>query len=103
MSDNILTAEKISELLAGGREKGRHERTIRQFANSGEMYANVLDMTGYVGKDVVSTKNTLAMKVKSLGEEFSHIRLVKYEDSLLIVNTSLVEAPADSDEDENEQ
>jgi hypothetical protein len=100
MSD-ILTAEKISELLAGGREKGRHERTIRQFNASGEMYANVFDMTGYKGKDIVSTKNTLTMKIKALGEDFAHIRLVKNGDDLLIVNTSLVEVASDeSDEDQ---
>lgn len=94
MSNEVLTAEKITALLAGSRQRGGHEKYLRRFLESGEMYWTVSEAPEYSEKvkaNIVSVKNTLTMKAKSL--EFGNIRLVKVDDeTLIIVNTEVLEA-----------
>jgi len=94
---STLSAEDITRLLSQTRNRGGHERFIRRFVESGEMYAVVTDEPEYQGKPVQSLRTTLTQKVKSL-EGFDNVRLVKADDdTLIIVNTTALEANA-SDE-----
>ena len=81
----ILTPEAITALLAGSRQRGAHERFLREFADSGNMYAIVNESPQYAGKDIRVVKNTLSQKAKSCN--LGNVRLVKNGDNLLIVNT----------------
>jgi hypothetical protein len=46
-----LTKEQVSLLLAGTRNRGGHERNIRKFIESGELYVTVSDFPEYKEKD----------------------------------------------------
>lgn len=86
----VLTAQRIQELMAQSRNRGGHERMIRKFVAGGEMYATVSDMVEYKGKDITVVRNTLAQVAKK--HDLSNVRLLKVDDeTLIIVNTDLVE------------
>lgn len=101
---DVLTAKRITELMAGQRNRGGHERFLRKFVASGEMYWDVGEHIEYaerVRENLASIKNTLQMKAKDCELP---VRLLKVDDSTLIVaNTDIVEVEAaenESDEDE---
>lgn len=102
MSGIVLTAEEITSLLANGRNKGGNERFLKEFDASEEIYAIVNEHPNYKGKDkgqMVSVKNALTAKAKAL--DLTHIRLVKRDDTIIVVNTALLEASEEtSDEDQ---
>jgi hypothetical protein len=103
---DVLTAAQITSLLAGTRNRGGHERVLRKFAESGEMYVTISDMPEYAEKvkaNLTSVKNTLQMKAKACELP---VRLLKVDDATLIaVNTDIVATAAgeeDSEEDVSE-
>lgn len=104
MSDslNVLTAADITAILSNSRVRGGDETFIRNFVESGELYAIVNEHPSYKAKtaaQMVSKKNQMTMKAKALG--FANVKLVKADDNILIVNTDLLaEQSEDSDEDE---
>jgi hypothetical protein len=104
MTDNsVLTAARITELLAGTRNRGGHERYLRSFVASEEMFWTVNEASEYKVKcetkeGLNSLKNTLAMKAKSL--QIPNVRLLKADDStLIIVNTDKVSAEIQENEE----
>jgi hypothetical protein len=92
MSDlKTLTAADITRLLSSTRERGGHDAFLREFNDSGEMYAILNSHPRYSGKtkeQLISLKNQLSMKAKAL--DLTNIKLVKHGDDIIIVNTALV-------------
>lgn len=106
MSDNlnVMTAADITALLSTSRERGGAERVLRNFVESEEMYLILNELPKYKGKSkdqMVSVKNQLTAKAKAL--DFTNVRLVKKDDTVIIVNTDLLTAEADESDEENDE
>lgn len=102
MENIVLTPEAITALLASKRERGGHERNIKAFVESGEMYKDLA--TIYVGKDkdqLYALKNTLTMKAKALDLAGS-VSFAKVEDTVVMINTAVL-ATATSEPTEEEE
>lgn len=85
----VLDSAAITALLASKRERGGHERNIRQFIASGEMYRDLSEVyPGKTAAQLAALKNTLTMKAKAL--DLSNVRFLKAEDTVIIVNTDNV-------------
>lgn len=101
MENKVLTAADITAIIASSRNRGGNEKFLKDFDASGEMYCVLNEVPQYAGKSkeqFVSVKNALTQKAKSL--DLSHVRLVKNDDMILVVNTNLLAVEETSDEDE---
>lgn len=85
---DALTASDISAILAQNRNRGGLDKFLTDFTNSGDMYRVINEVPQFAGKSkeqLNSVKNQLTMKAKKA--DLSNIRLVKKDDTILIVNT----------------
>lgn len=100
---NVLTAAEITQLMSNARERGGHERNIRKFNESNEMYKDLAEFyPGKTPEQLKALKNQLTMKARSL--ELGHIKFVKVDDTqYIVVNTNLLEGDVESDEDESDE
>lgn len=103
-----LSAEDITSLLAGGRNRGGYERTIRKFVTSEELAWNVMDLVEYKMKEPVSVANSFTNNAKRLTSEnadWPTLRVVnKKEDGVFLINVEAYElALAGPDTDENDE
>ena len=83
-----LTSEQITAILSQTRNRGGHERNIRQFIESGNMYEVVSERPEYKTKDATVLKNTLTQVAKKA--QLGSVRFVKHEGGVLMINTSLL-------------
>ena len=93
----VLTPADISAILAGTRNRGGHERNIRKFIDSGELYMDASALSEYKTKDAQILRNTLTQVAKKA--QLGNVRFVKHEGSCLMINTELV--PSDEAEGED--
>lgn len=98
MTDTVgtdeLTAEDITNLLAGTRDRGGHERFVRKFIAEGAMSWYVNHAASYKGKTKAqletSVKSGLTNAWKAIEGDKPNVKLVMVEDDLLIINTDVV-------------
>lgn len=108
-----LTAAEITALMQGTRERGFHERYLRNFDKSGELYADLTEVPQYKGKNLQGIRNQLtkvaAEKISTEDKPF-RIKIVLNEPkdetedtTFVLINLDVYEAQLmedESDEDE---
>jgi len=95
MSGIELTPQMITQLLAGQRNRGGHERFIRSFVESGEMYTVVTERPEYAGRDNIGSLKNMLTQVAAKCELKDTVRFVKHENALIAINTAKVDNGSD--------
>lgn len=99
----VLSAEDITALLAGRRNRGGHDRFVAAFVATGEMYAVVNAHPDYKGKTVeqlgTSVKQGLLAACKRTEGAAGFKCILTEDEQLLLINPGIVADTLDTDAD----
>lgn len=68
MSD-VLTPERVLELLSQNKSRGTYGPDIQNFVDSGELALVFSDLPHYTGKDAQATRNSIKGNIEKLAKE----------------------------------